>query len=165
MKAMGHKKDNVVDFERRQQESREQLLERLFSEHGPALQSFLYARTGANDSEDVVQEVFVRLARLKGLRTKLNQSPARNRAYLFTMANNLVVDQERRNRLQRNYSEQYDGADLACEATPESAVAVEQDLSLLKKVITQMRPAWRQAFVLSRFKHMSYTQIATHMGV
>ena len=163
---MSHKKHNVIDFGRRQRETREQVLERLFSEHGAALRSFVHGRTGVeNDPDDVVQEVFVRLARMKGLRAKLDDTKSRNRAYMFTIANNLIVDYERRKALQRSYNVQSGEAGKVQEITPEAAASAERDLSTLKQVIAEMRPAWRHAFVLNRFKYMSYTQIATHMGV
>lgn len=166
MRVMSRKQDNVVDIGRRQQETREQVLERLFSEHGDALRSFVHGRTGSEDDpNDIVQEVFVRLARMKGLRAKLSDTGPRNRAYIFTIANNLIVDHERRKALQRNYDAQSGEAERVQEITPEAAASAERDLSILKQVIAQMRPAWRQAFVLNRFKYMSYTQIAAHMGV
>lgn len=166
MRAMNRKNDNVINFGCRQRETREQVLERLFHEHGEALRSFVYARTGAEDDpDDIVQEVFVRLAKMASLGTKMSDTNARNRAYIFTMANNLIVDLARRKALQRSYDVESGEADRVEEVTPEAAASAERDLVMLKQVIQDMRPAWRQAFVLNRFKFMSYTQIAEHMGV
>ncbi|WIO74210.1 sigma-70 family RNA polymerase sigma factor [Porticoccaceae bacterium LTM1] len=166
MRAMSRKEDNVLDFHGRHHKAREKVLEQLFKAHGDALRSFLFGRTGAEDDpDDIVQEVFLRLVKMEGLQTKMADSHARNRAYIFTMANNLIVDIERRKALQRTYTNQLEDCDQVQEITPEAAASAERDLSMLKQVIQEMKPAWRQAFVLNRFKFMSYTQIAKHMGV
>lgn len=163
---MARKDDNVLDFHSRNRQIREKVLEQLFQAHGDALRSFVFGRTGAEDDpDDIVQEVFLRLARMEGLQAKMSESHARNRAYIFTMANNLIVDLERRKALQRSYNAQSGESERVQEITPEAAASAERDLSMLKQVIQEMKPAWRQAFVLNRFKYMSYTQIARHMGV
>ncbi|HTQ35745.1 MAG TPA: sigma factor, partial [Steroidobacteraceae bacterium] len=65
-------------------------LELLYSQHRAQLLRFLRARTGdAAESEDIVQELWMRL------RTQHVGPVANGRAYLFQMANNLVLDRAR----------------------------------------------------------------------
>ncbi|WIO73981.1 RNA polymerase sigma factor [Porticoccaceae bacterium LTM1] len=160
--------NNVVDLEGRRQETREQVLERLFREHASDVRAFLRMRMGADDElEDVLQEVFIRVANMDNLREKLAPGREDNRSYLFTVANNLTVDLERYKSVRRNYAERLalEQHGKANEATPEIIALNKQELARVKDVIMELKPNWRQAFVLSRFKYLSYPQIASEMGV
>lgn len=148
-----------------------QELEKLFGDHYRALRSFVQLRAQilGVDAEDVSQEVFLRLANNKALLEKMHCGEVNPRAYLFSMANNLLVDMGRHIRVREKYEEglQVD-ADvlLTPEATdPELLVAAHRDLGVLKDVIMSLKPTWRQAFLLNRFKNLSYREISEYMGV
>ncbi len=165
---MPHDRNNIVDFAHRYRETREQALERLYNEYGEALRAFVLGRTGGDqETEDVVQEVFARLASLEELHEKLPAGRYDNRAYLFTIANNLLVDRERRRIAQSRYDTEQLSKDShnILEISPESILSAKRELDLMKRVILEMRPTWRQAFVLHRFKYLGYREIAEHMGV
>ena len=78
-------------------------LEALYQEHAPALYRFLIRLTG-NEAEvkDVLQEVFIRLAKSPGILEDV-ESP---RAYLFRMANRLTIDRMRRDQTRQYYNNQ-----------------------------------------------------------
>lgn len=161
------KNDNVVGF-RQQRKARAVVLEQLFNKHGAPLRAFLRARVDiAADVEDLMQEVFVRFARMSDLETNLPQGNRESRAYLFTVANNLIVDRERRKSVRRQYQERErsHGSDLCYELSPEITVADIQELSVVEQAILALPPKWKQAFVLSRFGHLDYREIAKKMGV
>ncbi|MDM3869750.1 RNA polymerase sigma factor [Porticoccus sp. W117] len=161
---------NIVDFANRRAESQEQVLDRLFREHGGALRGFLRARLGVGeDLEDVVQEVFIRLARLDDLASRLPINGSSNRSFIYTVANNLVVDMERRKAHQRRYAEtqksQKQDEDSHCLATPESIALAHDELEQLKRVILGLKPTWRDAFILTRIQSLSYKEAAQRMNV
>ena len=114
-----------------------------------------------------MQELFARLMEVEQLEEKMSDATGSNRSYLLTMANNLIVDRQRRLRVRTSYaaaqreieSEQMD------EHTPERIVAAQLELEAIKAVIRNMRLNWRVALVLQRFRNMSYAEIALHMGV
>ncbi len=161
---------NVVELTGKPRETREQVLDRLFREHGTALRGFLKARLGVNQElDDMVQDVFAKLAKLDDLPERLHSENRSARSFIFTVANNLVLDVERSKTVRRKYL-----ANLQQELTPEDALAIDspevivlarEELEIIKKVIVNLRPVWRQAFVLNRFKHRSFTQIAEEMGI
>ena len=156
---------NIIDFSGRRRESNDQVLERLFSEHGTALRNFVRRRLGGIEGvEDVIQDVFTRLARMGQLQDKVYGD---GRNYLFTIANNLIVDQERRQVLQRSFhdDQQHRAEGLVQEVTPEKIVGAERELAVIKQVIMALRPNWRRAFILNRFHYMTYRQVAEQMGV
>lgn len=161
-------RDKVVDLTDRLRESREQVLERLFKEHGAALRSFLLARMGqSSDLEDIVQDVFVRLARMDDLNERLPKDGSRNRAFIYTVANNLLVDLYRHQSIQLRYCEQLpieQGVEKSDES-PEARALAREELDQISEVIMGMRPRWRDAFILTRFRHKSYQQVASDMGV
>ncbi|WIO74108.1 RNA polymerase sigma factor [Porticoccaceae bacterium LTM1] len=162
------KKSNVIKLKGRRKETNEQVLERLFREHGRALRTFLTGRVRIEeDQEDVIQEIFARMARMDDLQQKLAVNRSDNRAFLFTSANNYVIDQERRKILEKRYQQEHLNQDdyLVVEASPEVIVESSQELALVKQAIGNLRPTWRRAFVLSRFEHLSYPQIAEKMDI
>lgn len=164
---MPEKSYKVIDL-RDRRKSREQLLEKLFSEHGPALRAFLAGRTrNEAEAEDLLQEVFVRLARLENLTERLVGEKGNVRSFVFSTANNLAMDLERRKAVRRNYQtgERGRAHDMVFEITPEVAVVAHQELDVVKQAILDLPPNWRKAFTLSRFRHMSYKQIASEMGL
>lgn len=161
--------DNIVRLADKRRESKEQVLERLFREHGSALRGFLRVSLQVgSEMEDIVQEVFAKLAKLDDLQERLPEGKSSNRAFLFTMANNLVVDMERRKRVRRQYAmEQSSDAveQSRPDDSPEAITLAEQELAVVKEVLKQMRPCWREAFILNRFRYRSYSQIAIDMNI
>ncbi|WIO75059.1 RNA polymerase sigma factor [Porticoccaceae bacterium LTM1] len=160
----------VIDINGRKPESNDQVLERLFSEHIGALRGFIRMRLGVGeDLDDVIQEVFARLARLDNLAERLPIDGESNRSYLFAVANNLVVDMERRKVHLRRYVERQQSnylEELECGSqNPESIVLAHDDIKTLRQVIFKMKPTWRDAFILTRIQCLSYKEAADHMGV
>ena len=158
----------VVSIGNHARRGREESLEALFSAHRVALKSFLSVKTGIVDElDDIVQEVFLRLMHQPDLESKIDGQAGSAKAYLFTIANNLVVDMQRRSVLQRNYarSVRNEGENRSIEITPERSVQSSEELSLVKREILKLRPKCQQAFLLSRVESMSYKQIASHMNI
>ncbi|WIO74205.1 RNA polymerase sigma factor [Porticoccaceae bacterium LTM1] len=152
----------------RRSEADKQFLEQLYRDHGDALRSFLLGRVRSKtDIDDIVQEVFTRLARKEDLEGRQKVDSRQNRAYLFTAANNLIVDMERRKAIRREYcaAKSNDLAGTVYELSPEVEVVAQEQLSTVKAAITALKPTWRTAFILSRFKHMNYKEISVVMSV
>ena len=158
----------VLPLHRKGELGSQGILERLFEEHAGALRSFLGVRLGSGqDVEDVVQDVYVRLARQDGLLEKVAASSGSTRSYLYTIANNLVVDRQRHSVMARKHglTEVTELPERAVHQTPERAIVADQELERVKAVLMKLAPMRRQAFVLSRFRHMSYRQIAIEMDI
>lgn len=165
---MTDKKPKVVNLASHRGTVSQQVLVRVFEEHGRALRTFIRRRIGPQEEpEDVIQEVFARIAKLDDLEARMSNTQGSVRSYLFTTANNLMVDMERHKEHERRYSaEQFPyEKEKVVEVTPESILESEQELEYLKSVIAEMRPHWRKVFLLHRFKNMSYRQIADAMNI
>ena len=162
------RKDNVIELASRGRPGRRQLVEQLFDRHARGLRLFLRGRSVPQDQiEDLVQELFTRLMSVKRLEEKMSDSTGSSRSYLLTMANNMVVDRQRRLRVRRAYAAEQRASEIERveERTPERIVAAQLELEAIKAVIMDMRLNWRLAIVLQRFGNMSYEDIASHMGV
>ena len=79
------------------------ILERLYDEHSQALFAFLLNFTRSEpDTRDLLQDIFVKLARQPGLL----QSARDERAFLIRLAHNAAIDlMRRRGTRERNYSQ------------------------------------------------------------
>lgn len=160
--------DKLIELPTGARQGRRLLVEELFAQHGPALRRFLWARsTPRHEIEDFVQELFVRLMGARRLEEKMSAATGSNRSYLLTMANGLMVDRRRKRRVRAAYAEAQRkvGDEQIDERTPERIVAAQLELEAYKAVILDMPLNWRVAFVLQRFRNMSYEDMAIHMGV
>lgn len=159
-------KGRVIDLSKRR-DSRRKSLEHLFREDGRILRGYLFKRlSDESEVEDLVQEVFSRLARMPDLEQRLARG-GKNRSFIITVANNLIVDMERKRATRRSYqsSQQHQADEMVNELSPEAEAVANQELSLVKAAIMKLKPTWRKAFSMSRFHHMTYQQISQEMGV
>lgn len=160
---------NIVDLNHlRQKEKQGAVLERLYREHGAALRSFLLSRVSNEaEIEDIAQEVFIRLARMDDLQERLPSGCERNRAYIFQIANNILIDLSRRKAVRREYRDHHGAreSEKQFDQAPEIILADREELMAVKKAILTMKPEWRRAFMLNRFKGWSHKAISQEMGV
>lgn len=118
------------------------------------------------DASDLVQEAFLRMHKFQQ-----NHSLDNARAFLYRTANNLAIDQMRRDRVHDRYlsSEMLpnhsDEEEDKCVPSAERFASAEQELARTYEVIDSMPPKVRRAFLLHRGKDMSYSEIAKEMGV
>lgn len=130
-------------------------VERLFREHHAALVRYLTRRLGDRDwAEEVAQETFVRALRHQ-------ETIVQERAWLFTVANNLVRDDARRDARQRRHL-----ALLTAQAKAEEAVDPEptsleraQEAALARKALAQLAERDRQALLMKE-EGLDYHEIA-----
>lgn len=164
---MGQDDRKLIDFRLRRRQMGSSLeLEAMFDEHRQALRAFVAQRANLEgvDVDDVTQEVFLKIASNKPLLSRLANQGAAARSFLFTMANNLIVDICRKLNVRKKYhdvvSEEMRGSvDL------ERTVIAERELEAIKAVILGLKPEWRETFVLNRFGGMSYREIAEHLDI
>ena len=160
--------DNVIDLSARERPGRRQMVEQLFVLHARAVRLFLRGRAVPQEQiDDVVQELFTRLMGLERLEERMTDANGSVRSFLLTMANNLIVDRQRKRQVRYAYAaaQQRFGHQRTDERTPERIVAAQLELEAIMAVLLDLPLQWRVAFVLQRFRNMSYKDIALHMGV
>jgi len=140
------------------------LVERLFAEHGGALQAFFRRRIRSKtEAPDLAQEVYLRMLRVSDQEAIRNPVP-----YLYTVANNLVKEHavlERRRASGVDVDEVTSHEQLEIVPTFEGDLDAAQRAARLQVVLKQLRPKC-QAAVLLRFTHgLSYREVALRLGV
>lgn len=139
-----------------------ELIERLFREHNEALIRFLALRLRSQqEAREVAQEAYVRLLNLDrpGAVSFL-------RAFLFKTAANLAVDRIRREQTARNATQTgvlLDG--LGGPPTPEQFAASADEIRLLERLLEELPPKCRRAFLLYRVHGLDFDEIAAQMGL
>jgi RNA polymerase sigma-70 factor (ECF subfamily) len=140
------------------------LVERLFSEHGTALQAFFRRRIRvAPDAPDLAQEVYVRMLGIQHSEAIRNPE-----LYLYTVANNLLKERALAER-RRAACEDIDDAAIQEQLAELPQLEGEVDNNLraqrLREVLAQLSPKCRATVILQYRHGMSYEDIGVRLGI
>ena len=158
----------IIELESRDRPGRKRFVEQLFERHAAALRRFLRGQSvPPEEVDDLLQELFTRLMGMARLEERMTDASGSVRSFLLTMANNLIVDRQRRRQVRRAYADTQRELEREPldEHSPERIVAAQLELEAIRSVILDMPLNWRVALILQRFRNMSYEEIALHMGV
>lgn len=143
-------------------ERRAELVVRLFREHNEALVRFLALRLRSQqEAREVAQEAYVRMLNLE-------QPGAVNflRAFLFRTATNLAVDRIRhRQTVHRIARSGKFWEELAGSPSAEQSAVHAEEFSLVERLIEELPPKCRRAFLLHKVYGLEFAQIAKQMGL
>ncbi len=133
----------------------------LYGDHHGWLQGWLRKKLGnAFDAADLAQDVFMRL-----LARKASLDLLEPRAYLSTIARGLVVEHWRRRELELAWLETLAQLPEAEAPSPESRLIFLETLVEIDRMLDQLKPAVRQAFLLAQLEGLTCPQIAERIGV
>lgn len=142
---------------------REAVADGLARKYGKALHLFFVKRGLTHaEAEDLTQEVYLRIARMKDV-----NSIREPEAFLFQAAANLLRDKIRRDRVRRRADHvSVETCQLPAEdSSPFRVLAGKQALEGVLRALNELPPRQRDVFVLHRFEGLTYTQIAARLGV
>lgn len=130
----------------------------LFERYHRRLYNYFLRTTGNRlASEDMVQELFVRLLRFR----ERYRSGGSFAVWLYHLAKNVAIDHFRRNR-------RYVATDQVPEGRTEPAVLAEiahgEDLARLSRAFARLPEDKRELLVLARFEGLPYERIAVLVG-
>lgn len=144
-------------------DKKSQQIEALYLQYRQSLLNYLTSIMpgGQQDAQEVLHETYIRLLRHSDL-NRLEENP---RAYIFTIATNLVRDSLRRSKSRKEDAHtDADDCELTSEAPcPRQSVSWQQSLNQLKQALLQLKPQTRQIFLLSRFEELTYPEIAEQL--
>jgi len=132
-------------------------LDAMYRQYSGWLGRVLTARFRATPIEvdDIVQETYVRVARYDA------DDASRNpKALLMRIAVNLARDHMRRNVVRGGLALSDEPGGLE-----PSAPADQHHRALLKQIVLDLPPIYRDVFVLNRFTGLTYDEIASHVGI
>ncbi|MBP6122173.1 MULTISPECIES: RNA polymerase sigma factor [Providencia] len=135
------------------------------STYGQLVRFFRSRLDNSNDADDLSQDVFTLWLNRK------EQSPVKeSRAYLFKIANHVLIDHWRRNQRQAKSETSLDEVthELNFEQTnedPSEILEHQQRIQRLSDAIDLLPPRRREAFLLYRFDGLSQSEIAERMEI
>lgn len=137
-------------------------LARLFLEQKKALEAFVTRRTGNRQvAADLTQEAFLRLARLPA-----GERIDNLRAFLFTVAGNLVLDHQRQVARRGLVEGEMPENEPPCPAPGlVERLAGEQEERLLREAIEALPQPRQRIFLLYHVEGLTYREIAEHEGL
>jgi RNA polymerase sigma-70 factor (ECF subfamily) len=140
------------------------LVERLFAEHGRALQAFFYRRIRTkSDAPDLAQEVYVRMLRVSDIHAIRNPEH-----YLYTVASNLVKEYAVLDRARASGVNLDDpGIQQQLGELPafDGQLDVAQRVARLRAVLAQLSPKCRAAVILQYRHGLTYQEIGERLNV
>jgi len=128
----------------------------LFERHNKHLFNF-FLRSG-NDrqsSEDLVQEVFLRILNSR----HTYKSNGTFIPWMFTIARNVHIDHYRKYGGKANFPEEFTYDD-STGPTPEATTSYQGDVAILQQALAQLPPDKREVLILSRFQDLRYKEIS-----
>ncbi|MCF7980720.1 MAG: RNA polymerase sigma factor [Pseudomonadales bacterium] len=143
---------------------KKQYVEALFNKYrNPLLHYLTRLLDSSEDATELLQETYIRLLEQKNL----EHLEANERAYLFKIATNLVRDKSRRDKARQRHRHEPFVEDQQNQEIVPITTQLDWYLALesLKSIIHELSPRGRRIFILHRFKHMTYKEIANLLGI
>ncbi len=136
-----------------------QEFERAFDLYYTNVRNFLYYKTSQSElAEDVAQDAFVKLWET---RDKIDKSSIK--AYVFTIANNLAINQLKRDQLKFKFLKlQVDRKDIK---TPEYLLEMQEFDEKLQRTLAKLPDGAREVFLMNRMDGLKYREIAEMLGL
>lgn len=132
----------------------------LFEKHHVKVFNFFLRLTGSHNlSEDLVQNVFVRMLKYRST----YEARGKFVVWMFRIARNVHVDYLRKNKNHFDLDDQFEEPESE-EDSPVHAFEQKQDKELIQKALSRLPLKKREALILNRFQDMKYKEIAVLFG-
>lgn len=135
----------------------------VYDRHDGELRRYLRRRLrSAEDIEDTIQDIYVRIARYQDPDAILN-----TQAFVMTIAANLLRDRfAAAMRRPLDQGVPIEGIEFPCaRPSPERQLESQQMLALVIDALKDLAPKSRDALILHRFRNLTYPEIAKLMGL
>ena len=135
-------------------------LGRLFEQYHIMLYNFFLQQTSSREtSEDLVQEVFLRILKYR----HTYRGEGKFTTWMFSIAYNTKIDHYRKH---KHHTESLEETDTIAsqDPNPEDVVKQENESAILQRALSRLSPEKRDVLILSRFQNMRYEEIAKIMN-
>ncbi|MBJ9984731.1 sigma-70 family RNA polymerase sigma factor [Acinetobacter sp. S40] len=140
------------------------LVDQLYRTHQTWLHQWLRQKIGnADQASDLVQDTFIKLLQTRDELFGIKEP----RAYLTSIAKNLLIDQVRRKRIEQAYLEGLSQMEYIFEevASPEDKMQIIQAINQLCKALETVSVKAQQAFILHYMEGFTHKEIAARLNV
>ena len=137
----------------------ESVFQKIFEETSNDLYRFLYYKYGAgHNQKDLVQDAFIKL--WNNCKKVL---PGKARAFLFTVANNQILNELARKKTAFEFSRLKQKG--YTNESPEFILEEHEYMTRLQKAIEELSPEQRVTFMLNRIEGKKHEEIADMLGI
>lgn len=140
------------------------LIDELYRNHRGWLHQWLRQKLGNHDqAADLVQDTFIKLLQTRDEFLGLKEP----RAYLTSIAKNLLIDQVRRKRIEQAYLDGLSQMEYMLDtvASPEDQLQIIQALDQLCKALEDVSAKAQHAFILHYLEGYTHKETAAQLGV
>ncbi|MBL7842855.1 MAG: RNA polymerase sigma factor [Cyclobacteriaceae bacterium] len=132
---------------------------KIFETYSRDLYNFLYYKYGSeNNPEDLMQEAF---ARLWANCSKV--SPEKAKSFLFTVANNQMLNDLARKKTVLNYQKEH--TDVPTDVSPHYVLEETEYMERLKQALEDLPEDQRVTFMMNRAEGLKHREIAERLGI
>ncbi len=137
----------------------ESTFKQIFENLAQSLHNFLFYKSGNRAlAEDLGQEAFLRL-----WKSCAKVLPEKAKSYLFTVANNLLLDHVKHQKVVLAYQKQKPSNDT--QETPEYLYEEEEFQKRLSEAIANLPEKSRVVFLMNRLDKLTYQEIADRLEI
>jgi RNA polymerase sigma-70 factor (family 1) len=130
-----------------------------FKDYYKSIRYFIYYKTSDEEfAEDIAQDTFVKLWEN---RAKIDRKTIKS--YLYTIANNLMINQLKRRQLQFKFQNQKQPTQDVKDAV--YMIEMQEFDARLQKVLAAIPDGAREVFLMNRIEDMKYREIADRIGI
>jgi RNA polymerase sigma factor (sigma-70 family) len=127
--------------------------------HVPLFNFFLRLTGNRNISEDLVQEVFMRMLKYRST----YQGRSKFTLWMYQIGRNVHIDYLRKKKDEFPLDEQWNDP-AASDASPSERMEDRQDIQLLRQALAKLPLKKREVLILSRYQDLKYREIAELLG-
>lgn len=139
-------------------------VDQLYRNHQSWLHQWLRKKVGNSEqAADLVQDTFIKILQTRDELFGVKEP----RAYLVTIARNLMIDQVRRKRIEQAYLNELSQMEYMLDTipSPEDQLQVVQAIDQICQALIRVSEKAQQAFVLHYFEGLTHKEIAEIIGV
>lgn len=138
------------------------IVETLYSDHHSWLRGWLHRRLGnAEQAADLAHDTFIRLLSSDRVPAAIDEP----RAFLTTVAQRVVSNHWRREKLEKAYLEALAQAPAEVAPSPEARAILLETLVELDRLLDGLPTLVRRAFLLSQLDGHTHAQVADTLGI
>ncbi len=135
--------------------------QRIFKENSKKLHNFLYYKFGSDSLlEDKVQEAYIKL-----WENCKKVPPSKAKSFLFTVANNMMLNKKVHEKVVLKYSNQIKKNKSINNETPEFLYETNEFSEKIQKALASLTEAQRVALLMNRIEGKKHKEIALLLGI
>jgi RNA polymerase sigma-70 factor (family 1) len=133
--------------------------DQIFNQWYEPVRNFVYYKTGTMQlAEDITQDTFLKIWEKKN---EIKQETVKS--YLFTIANNIIINRYVHQKVSLKFNNTYQPLNLS--AAPDYELEMKEFDQKLQKALSDLDEKKRTVFLMNRIDELTYNEIAENLGL